>query len=545
MDMKRAFAGLRHHTLVAALLFLLLLVLLYNLGGWGLVETSEARYAEISREMLLSGDWLYPHLLGIQHFHKPPITYMISAAGMGLFGVNEFGVRFFLQISLLAQALLVYRIARELFQSRKIAFTALVIYVTLPAVLIAARNLTTDSFLATFELLAIWAWMKYKPSKKPSWLYLFYLALALAFLTKGPVGLIFPVLVVLGYRVKGANARPSLMHHLVGLSLFLILSASWYVYLMWQNRQFVDYFLLNHIVKRYTSPETFGRSQPWWFYLAFIPVLSLPWSAMLLLHLPALRKLVPEQKRLFVLWLLVPLLFFSFSSSKLILYVLPMLAGIALLISWLLYQLTANELRIISRITFVYLGLVVLGLVLLRFLPLGYTVPLPLVLFAVLMLGVLYLLWRYMRQSIQQVVAAVLAFTIFLIPLSTHILGANAVQMNSSRAVANLIREENLQGRTIVVYDRLLPSLAFALNKDIVSVSDQHHSLKRETQFETGNAWRNHLLRIQDRQDSTRLRELLNSQAVLVSKRELPANRNWLRSQLLHSRQVGVWMVYY
>lgn len=543
--MKRAFAGLRHHTLVAALLFLLLLALLYNLGGWGLVETSEARYAEISREMLLSGDWLYPRLLGIQHFHKPPITYMISAAGMGLFGVNEFGVRFFLQISLLAQALLVYRIARELFQSRKIAFTALVIYVTLPAVLIAARNLTTDSFLATFELLAIWAWMKYKPSKKPAWLYLFYLALALAFLTKGPVGLIFPVLVVLGYRVKGASARPSLKHHLVALSLFLVLSASWYVYLMWQDRQFVDYFLLNHIVKRYTSPETFGRSQPWWFYLAFIPVLSLPWSAVLLLHLPALRKLVPEQKRLFVLWLLVPLLFFSFSSSKLILYVLPMLAGIALLISWLLYQLTANELRIISLITFVYLGLVVLGLVLLRFLPLGFTVPLPLVLYAVLMLGVLYLLWRYMRRSIPQVVAAVLAFTVFLIPSSTHILGANAEQMNSTKAVANLIRQENLQGRTIVVYDRLLPSLAFALNKDIVSVSDQHHSLKRETQFETGNAWRNHLLRIQDRQDSTRLRELLNSQAVLVSKRELPANRNWLRSQLLHSRQVGVWMVYY
>lgn len=543
--MKRAFAGLRHHTLVAALLFLLLLVLLYNLGGWGLVETSEARYAEISREMLLSGDWLYPRLLGIQHFHKPPITYMISAAGMGLFGVNEFGVRFFLQISLLAQALLVYRIARELFQSRKIAFTALVIYVTLPAVLIAARNLTTDSFLATFELLAIWAWMKYKPSKKPTWLYLFYLALSLAFLTKGPVGLIFPVLVVVGYRKKGATGHPSLKHHLVALSLFLVFSASWYFYLMWQDRQFVDYFLLNHIVKRYTSPETFGRSQPWWFYLAFIPVLSLPWSAMLLLHLPTLRKLVPEQKRLFVLWLLVPLLFFSFSSSKLILYVLPMLAGIALLVSWLLYQLTANELRIISLITFVYLGLVVLGLVLLRFLPLGFTVPLPLVLYAVLMLGVLYLLWRYMRQSTPQVVAAVLAFTVFLIPFSTHILGANAEQMNSSRAVANLIRQENLQGRTIVVYDRLLPSLAFALNKDIVSVSDQHHSLKRETQFETGNAWRNHLLRIQDRQDSTRLRELLNSQAVLVSKRELPANRNWLRSQLLHSRQVGVWMVYY
>ncbi|MCP2044329.1 phospholipid carrier-dependent glycosyltransferase [Pontibacter sp. HSC-36F09] len=543
--MKQAIAGLRHHTLVAALLFVLLLVLLYNLGGWGLVETSEARYAEISREMLLSGDWMHPRLLGIHHFHKPPITYTISAAGMGLFGVNEFGVRFFLQLSLLGQALMVYLIGQELFQSRKMALTALIIYVTLPAVLIAARNLTTDSFLATFELLAIWAWMRYKPSKKPAWLYLFYLALALAFLTKGPVGLIFPVLVVIGYRVKGASGYLSLVHHLLAFSLFLVLSASWYVYLMWQDRQFVDYFLLNHIVKRYTSPETFGRSEPWWFYLAFIPVLSLPWSAVLLLHLPALRKLLPEHKRLFVLWLLIPLLFFSLSSSKLILYVLPMLAGIALLISWLVYQLTARDLRIIARVTFVYLGLVVLSLILLRFLPLGFTVPLPLVLFAVLMLGVIYLLWRYMQQGIQQVVAAVLAFTVFLIPFSTHLLGANAEQMNSSKAVADLIREENLQGRTIIVYDRLLPSLAFALNKDIVSVSDQHHSLKRETQFETGDAWRNHLLRIQDRQDSARLREMLGGQAVLVSKRELPANRNWLRSQLTHSRQVGVWMVYY
>ncbi|MDO6391795.1 glycosyltransferase family 39 protein [Pontibacter sp. BT731] len=542
--MKRTFDGLRHHTPVAALLFVLLLILLYNLGGWGVIESSEARYAEISREMLLSGEWLRPRLLGIQHFHKPPITYMISAAGMGLFGVHEFGVRFFLQFSLVLQAWLVYLIALELFGSRRMAFTALVIYVTMPAVLISARNLTTDSFLTTFELLAIWAWLRYKPGKRPAWLYLFYLALSLAFLTKGPVGLIFPVLVVVGYRARHSIGRPSLSHHLTALVLFLVLSGSWYFYLMWQDPRFVDYFLLKHIVARYTSPETFSRSEPWWFYLAVIPALTLPWSAMLLLHFQKLRKLIPDHKRLFLLWLLVPLVFFSFSSSKLILYVLPMLAGIALLISWLLFQLTSNELRIISIITFLYLGLVVLGLVLLPVLPLDLTVPLPLVVCAVLLLAVLYLIWRFVDTGIAQVMAAALMFTFFLIPFSTHLLGANAAQLNPSTALANLIRQEGLQNRTIIVYDRLLPSLAFELNKDIVFVSDQHHSLQRETQFETSDAWRNHLLRIQDRQDSARLQEMLRSQSVLISKRNLPVNRDWLRQPFANSKKAGVWIIY-
>ena len=527
------------------MLFVFLFFLLYNLGGWGVIETSEARYAEISREMLLSGDWLHPRLLGIHHFHKPPVTYIISAAGMALFGVNEFGVRFFLQISLLVQALLLYLIALQLFESRKMAFSALVIYLTMPAVLISARNLTTDSFLTTFELLAIWCWMKYKPARKPAWLYLFYLALSLAFLTKGPVGLIFPVLVAIGYRARQTNGELGFSHHLIAFVLFLVLSGSWYVYLMWQDRQFVDYFFLNHIVKRYASPETFGRSEPWWFYLAVIPALTLPWFALLLLHLKKLRLIPRDLKRLFLMWLVLPLLFFSLSSSKLILYILPMLAGIALLISWLLFQLTSKDFKVITFVTFAYLGIVGFALVLLPFLPLGLTVPLPLVVFAALVLVVLYLIWQFMEQGILQLLTAVLGFTLFLLPYATHLLGANADRLNPSTALGNLIRQQGLQDRTIIVYDRLLPSLAFELNKDIVYVRDQHESLNREMQFEKNDEWRNHLLLIQERQDSIRLQQMLNNQAVLISKRALPANRNWMRKQLANSRQVGDWLVYY
>ncbi|HEY4651774.1 MAG TPA: phospholipid carrier-dependent glycosyltransferase, partial [Pontibacter sp.] len=97
---------------VWVVLAVMLLALLYNLGDWGVLETSEARYAEISREMLASGDWLHPRLLGILHYHKPPVTYMISSAGMAVFGINSFGVRFFLQISLLIQGVLVYRLGK-------------------------------------------------------------------------------------------------------------------------------------------------------------------------------------------------------------------------------------------------------------------------------------------------------------------------------------------------------------------------------------------------------------------------------------------------
>ena len=91
----------------------MVLTLIY--GSWGVLESSEARYAEISREMLNSGDLLHPRLLGIFHFHTPPLTYIITALGLKLFGINPFGARFFLMIAFLIQIYMVYRIAKIIF----------------------------------------------------------------------------------------------------------------------------------------------------------------------------------------------------------------------------------------------------------------------------------------------------------------------------------------------------------------------------------------------------------------------------------------------
>ncbi|OKL39831.1 ArnT family glycosyltransferase [Pontibacter flavimaris] len=529
------------------LLLVLFLLLLLNLGGWGVVETSEARYAEISRAMWQSGDLLHPRLLGIQHYHKPPLTYIITSYGMELFGPNAFGARFFLQLSLVLQVWLVYLIGKQIFSSPRQALLAAVVYLTIPAVLISARNLTTDSFLATFELAAILAWLKYKTRAEIGWLYFFYLLLALAFLTKGPVGLIFPVLVAIGF---GGNytsdiGHTSGWHHLPALLLFLALGSSWYVYLMLQDPQFVDYFLFKHTVQRYANPETFGRSKPWWFYLVLAPALSLPWSGILLAQLGRLKKMPSRLKRLFILWILVPLVFFSFSGSKLILYILPIFAGQALLTAWLLHHMAEKAVTKAMHAGLLYFTVLAVALFVAPLLPVGVALPWRVLAYPVLILGALAILWTGERQPQQKLVYGALVFTALLLPYSAKLLAHNPQFTNGSRPVAEVITTRSLQERPVLVYNRLLPSLAFELNKSIVSLDDGTSKLERELQFEQDEQWREQLLQLNRPEDMQRLRELLEQKPVLVVKNELPAERQWMLEHFDAQEQVGEWVVYY
>ncbi|MER2997600.1 ArnT family glycosyltransferase [Pontibacter populi] len=536
---------LQSRSTVWVLLAILLVALLYNLGGWGVLETSEARYAEISREMLVSGNVLHPRLLGILHYHKPPVTYIISAAGMSLFGVNAFGARFFLQLSFILQALLVYQVGWLLFKNRSVAFTALIVYVTTPAVLVSARNLTTDSFLATFELLAIWCWINYKLQSKPAWLFLFYSSLALAFLTKGPVGLIFPVMVVIGFKSNNTFTAKHSVRHLAGIVFFLLMSASWYIYLMVQDKQFVDYFILKHLVDRYANPETFHRSKPWWFYLLLAPALSLPWIAILFLYFRKLKHLVAVQKRLFILWLLAPLLFFSISSSKLILYILPFFSGLALLVAWLLHQLDDRQRTIAATIGFGYFILVSVGLgVVPQFTP---TFSLPTIAYGLLacILLSLFLLWKNVGEKLPKLLLAALAFTLLLIPLSTHVLEADPDKTNATGHLATVLKKEGLTNHNLIVYDKLLPSLAFELQQNLVSIHDKNRSLERETQFEKDDKWRQNYLQLTNPADSAAFVKLLTQQSVFIVKGELPENRSWIIKHFTRYKRVGSWQLYY
>lgn len=536
---------LTSHRVMLLLLLLLLALLLINLGKWGVIETSEARYAEISRGMLLSNDWLHPRLLGIQHFHKPPVTYIISALGMKIFGANAFGARFFLQISLVLQGWLVYLIGRQLFKEKAPAKIALIVYITIPAVLVAARNLTTDSFLTTFELAAILSWLLFKNARRFRWLYLFYFFLAIAFLTKGPVGLIFPVLICLVYHSESKPLAPKPGHYLSALLLFLALGFSWYIYLVLQDKQFIEYFFFKHTVQRVSNPATFGRSKPWWFYLVLVPVLSLPWSAILVFQFKEIKQLPRKALRLLLIWIFVPLLFFSLSSSKLILYVLPLFAGIALLTGYLLHSLQAEKLKKNVNFSLLFYLVLALALALTPLLPVNISVPGWTIIFPAFMIIGLIFIWHRPMLQLYKLLAAATLFVFLLTPFSTYLLAGNPELTKSGYWMAAFIEKQNLENRKVIVYDQLLPSLAFHLQKDILSVYDSDKNLIREIQFERNRNWRRHYLNIHDKTDETRLKSLLKQNSVLILKGEAAPEKAWMIKQLPNKKQFGRWYLYY
>lgn len=538
--------------------FLLLLggAFLVNIGSWGPLESSEARYSEIGREMLASQDWLHPRLLGIQHFHKPPLTYWATAAGLALFGFNAAGVRILPILAVLLQVLLVYGLGQLLFRGdRARSLAAAVIYGTLPVVLISALNVTTDAYLATLELASAYGILRYYHQRQARWLYLFWVGLGLAFLTKGPVGFVLPLMAVISFYFREKRpSQPFTGHHGLGLGLLLLLGLSWYLYLVAENQSFIRYFLYEHTVERFANAATFNRGKPWWFYLVLAPATSLPWAVVLLVRAGRTPwREVPQQwHNVLIFWVLVPLIFFSISKSKLLLYVLPIFPGVALLTVYYLGRLTEAVLhRWYVSILALY-GLLLGSLCLL---------PVMVAVFPELALavvpataiwpaaGVLVLLlvltfWEQVRIAPRLLVATVI-FTVTLLLAAKPIMRQNELAFNGSRPLAELLRQPPLQGRPVLIYNELLPSLAFELGQVPVSLYDGNENLHRETQFEAGEAWRRTLINLENPAEEPYLRELLAQGPVLLVKNEIKPSRAWLLASFPHHEHRGKWTVYY
>lgn len=530
-----------------------------SLGAWGPLESSEARYAEIGREMLVNGDWLHPRLLGIQHFHKPPLTYWLTAAGLAVFGPHAAGVRILPVLAVLLQVLLIYKLAELLFNGdRARALASAVIYGTLPVVLISALNVTTDAYLATLELAAAYSILRYYAGGQIRWLYVFWVGLGFAFLTKGPVGFILPLMVVIGHYFKQDTnqkqaRRPFTVHHALGFGLFVLVGLSWYLYLIGENPAFIRYFLFEHTVERFANASTFNRAKPWWFYVVLAPATSLPWAvALITLAVRTRWATVPQLWRnVLIFWVLLPLFFFSLSSSKLLLYVLPIFPGMALLTVYYLGRCTEAVLFrwYVGIVAFfgLLLGALCLapafaGVMDLPFAlrPMSAAVPAA----GVVVLVITLTLWEQVRIAPRLLAAAVI-FTVTLLLAAKPILRQNELAANGTRPLAEMLRQQELTQRPIIVYNELLPSLAFELGKIPVSLNDGNHNLNRETQFEPDQRWRQNLIYLSDSTQRPTLDWLLQQRPVLLVKGELNPERHWLLPYFKQHETLGKWTVWY
>lgn len=328
---------------IAALAIVLALGLLGQRGIW---DPDEGRYTNVALHMLDSGDWINPHRSHeVGHWTKPPLTYWTIAASVAVFGHNPWAARLPGALSYLLCVWLAWRVARRLAPGSE--QQAALIYATMLFTIGATQLITTDYVLAACETLAMWAFVEARFGARTHpgrWIALMWAGFALAFLAKGPPGLL-PLLVVLAFDLAlPGRVRPRALQW-QGLLLFLLIAVPWYAAVMARNPGLLQYFLGNEVVARVATDE-FRRHGEWYGWIAiYVPTLlvgTLPWTPALLRWsrtLPAsVRGWRAREVRttdaaglLLTLWLLLPLLVFCLSRSRMPLYILPLFVPLAIL----------------------------------------------------------------------------------------------------------------------------------------------------------------------------------------------------------------------
>jgi 4-amino-4-deoxy-L-arabinose transferase len=367
-DRAAGAAERRASRLQAGLLALFLAALAVPfLGSRGLWEPDEGRYSAVALQMVRTGDWLHPALQHEEpHYTKPPLTYWAMAAGVRLLGESEWALRLPNALAFLATGLLIWGLGRRLVPGDP-ALPA-VVWGTSLLPYAAAHILTTDTLLALWETLAVAgfvaAWCGGSAARRRGRVVM-WAGFGLAFLTKGPPGLL-PLGAILGFVLLAEGRRGA--RRLVsgaGLAVFAILAFGWYLAVVATRPDLLHYLLRDEVVDRIATAGHDRNPQWYGAFEVYIPALvlgSLPWTWVWVLDLvravrraldrfswrrpgvrqapretlrQALRRAVRQRPEtaFLLLWLLLPLGVFALARSRLPLYMLPLMAPLALLVA--------------------------------------------------------------------------------------------------------------------------------------------------------------------------------------------------------------------
>ena len=327
-----------HKWLYPAAALLFSIVWFAQLGGRALYDPDEGRYAEIPREMLEGGDWVIPHLNGLVYLEKPPLQYWMTALAFESFGQSEATARLFTGVCGYLSLVAVFLLARRLWGfaagSRALLLTAAS---TLFALL--GHQLTLDMALSFFLLAClgcfVMAQLADAPASRARWMLGCWAAAALAVLTKGLIGALIPAVTLAAYAAWQRDAAIlGRLNVRGGLPLFAAIVAPWFVLAARANPDFLHFFFIREHFQRFLTPIE-HRTEPWWFFAAVLAGGILPWLPQALAALAGGWRAAPARefdvRRLLWIWSVFVVVFFSFSDSKLIPYILPAVPALALL----------------------------------------------------------------------------------------------------------------------------------------------------------------------------------------------------------------------
>lgn len=316
----------------------------YGLGAFGLLGADEPRYAQVAREMLGRSDWVTPTLMGKTWLEKPVLYYWEAMVSYRMTsGVTDQGARLPAGADAALLIAVVYFFLRRFRPGSEL--DGALITASCAGVVGFAHAAATDMPLAACFAIALLAWYAWYESRRNIYLAVGYIFLALGTLAKGPVApALSGVIIVLFVSAKRDWRALLGTLWIPGIALYLAVMLPWYIAVQLRNPEFFRVFILEHNLGRF-SQDLYHHRQPFWFYLPVFLLATMPWTVVLIVAVAERARLIwSERKEAFtspedswpmflLIWMLVPVLFFSASQSKLPGYILPAVPAAALLVA--------------------------------------------------------------------------------------------------------------------------------------------------------------------------------------------------------------------
>ncbi len=345
-----------------------LAVFTYFFGLWlPFFGPDEPRYAQVAREMFERNDWVTPTLGGFHWFEKPALLYWTQIASFNIFGVSEFAARIGPALFGLGTVAALWFVGKSVAEGSSIFARRLaVIAASTLGILVFSRGASFDitiTFPVTAAMACYFVFERRSNTKSSTVaLVLFYVFVGVAVIAKGLIGIVFPYAIIAFYHVLQSRLPSNrlIVSLFWGTALAAVVAGTWYLPMYWRHGwEFIDEFFVQHHFQRYTSNK-YQHPQPFYFYLWVLPLMTLPWlpfflgaiwkqarSAVHRLRVATDRDDSPTgQLTTFAFaWMLVPLVFFSFSGSKLPGYILPAVPPAIILASLYLDKLAETSRR--------------------------------------------------------------------------------------------------------------------------------------------------------------------------------------------------------
>lgn len=323
---------------------ILLLVIIYGLLWFGtlnyrhLIPSDEGRYAEIAREMLVTGDWITPRYNGYKYFEKPPLQAWATAAAFQAFGIGDWQARLWTALTGFLTILLVGFTGARIFNARA-GWLAAVVLASSPMWIISGHFNSLDMGLSSFLVAALCSLLLAQTSHNKNncrnWMWACWIFMALATLSKGVIGAAIPAIVFIAYSISTWDWKIwTRLRLFSGTILFLAITAPWFALVAQRNPEFLQFFFIHEHLQRFTQDDH-SRTGPIYYFVPLLLIGLLPW----ILQVPgAFAQAWSERRRefsagwLLVCWFAVIFAFFSVSHSKLPGYIIPVFPALALII---------------------------------------------------------------------------------------------------------------------------------------------------------------------------------------------------------------------